>query len=232
MSYDADLIALIDQRIRAHTRRERAVATVQNRDTTGPGALAVFDGSSVGVPVKVLGNVFCKPGDRVVVDLYGSEWIVTGSFTATTFGEASRLLFGLPFATGSLMSPFYVDLSEFGALTFSKAFDETYIRIGMRASGYVSVAPTRASWAARITQIAGVTPYPATDHTVCILEYNTASVHQGVYSAYRIVGVPAGTYEITMRWRRDSGAGGITSDTNDLMLIEVDEQVRAAVPIL
>lgn len=237
MSYLDDQLELIDQRIRLSQRKTSANGTVVTRDTTGPGCTVLHDGASVATPAKVLGSVFANVGDRVVLDLYGSDWLVTGSFTALAFGEGNRAVDGLPSATGAMSSATFVDLTEYGSFSFSKAYDNTFVRVGLTASCFTSVAGTRVAWAVRVVQTAGNTTYGATDLTMGGFVMNAATSHTSVTKFKRYLGladggIPAGTYTVSLRWRRVSGTGTITADTNDEFAIELDERVRALAPIL
>lgn len=93
--YNDQMLAVVDARIRAASTVDHAVGTVNSRDTASTRAMVVFDGDNVAVPVKVLGGVDALAGDRVVLQRFGSEWVVLGSFTT---GRTVRVLA----ASGSL----------------------------------------------------------------------------------------------------------------------------------
>lgn len=223
----------VDQRIRLASSREKTSGTVVSRDTTGPKAMVRFDGATVAVPVKVAGSVYVQAGDRCLLDRYGtSDWIVTNSFGASSFGEASRSLDGLSIATGSLTSATFVDLTEFGTVSFDKAFDLTFVRVQVNSACFVSAVPTRILWAVRFTPTAGGIGYTPTDISVGGMNFNTASQHQAYTGMRRIISIPSGSYTVSLRWRRASGTGNAVADTNDSYAVELDERVRASVPIL
>lgn len=227
---DANLINLIDQRVRLHMARDRATGTCVARATTGPSADVQFDGSTVAMPVKVLGSVFLTPGDRCVLDKYGSEWVVTGSFSALGFGETSQL--GAPSGTsGSLSSSTFVDLQEIPALLFTKAYDNTYVRMAMLGMCKAETSSATMYFGLRWTPMES-NGYTAADYTMGYVQHDTAEVHRAGYASYRSIAIPAGNYTVQARWRRQSGTGTLKVDGADRFTIEIDEGVRAAVPVL
>lgn len=230
---DQNLIDLVDQRIRLSTARTRAAGTCVTRATTGPAADVIYDGSTVAMPVKVLGSVFLRPGDRCVLDLYGTDWVVTGSFTAQGFGESSKQSFGPVAGTGSLSSSTFLDLSEIGPMIFDKAFDNTYVRMALSASAYITsgTPPAMVQFGFRVTPV-DANGYTATDHSLTSILLDSATGHASGYYSVRATGLPAGRYSIQLRWRRSSGTALIKVDGNDVFSLEVDEGVRAVNPVL
>lgn len=231
---DDELIRLIDQRIRLARVQDRATGTVVSRDTTGPGCMVMFDGATVATPAKVSGTTFVQPGDRCMLDKYGtSDWLVTNSFNASSFGEGSRTIDGLSGTTAAMTSSSFVDIAEYGSFTFSKAFDLTLVHVQGMMAGFVTTAvPTRVIWAVRLTPITGGVGYTPTDTVIGSLNFNTVSQHQAVAGMRRLNNVPAGTYTVTFRWRRSSGTGNVFADANDTYGLQTDERVRAVTPIL
>jgi hypothetical protein len=55
---------------------------------------------------------------------------------------------------------------------------------------------------------------------------NVASSHTQLSGFTRVVGMPAGQYNISGRWRRVNGTGTLTQDSNDYVTIEADEIFR------
>lgn len=230
--YDDDQIALIDQRIRLHTKQTVSMGSIVSRDTTGPGAMAVMDGATVAVPVKVLGTSPVREGDRVTLELFGTEWLVTGTFSANGFGEANQAVEGLSGATGALTSGSFVDLTEFGSFEFTKNYDATFVRLQVQGSAFATGAIAKVFWALRFTALEGGAGYTPADISVGGMQINTLSAHIGYTSMRRVTNIPAGTYTVQLRWRRASGSGSIFADTNDSYAVEVDERVRSAAPVL
>jgi hypothetical protein len=229
---DENLVRLIDQRIAMSRAVTRATGTCITRATTGPGADVMFDGSTVAMPVKVLGTVFLTPGDRCVLDKYGTEWIVTGSFSALGLGEASRYVTGPSGGTGNLSSTSYVDFQEITPLGFNKRYDGTYIRIGMTASCYAETNTATMFFALRFSPTDTTTGYTATDYTTNYIFHHSTLEHRTNTAFRRILSVPAGYYLVQARWRKSSGSGTLKADAQDLFSIEIDEGIRESAPIL
>lgn len=231
MSYSEDMIALVDQRIALANKRDKAAGTVINRDTTGPGALVLFDGATTPMPVKCVGNVFCRESDRVVLDRYGSDWCITGAFVGPGFGEAFRRI---TYATGTVAatSTSYIDVTDFGTMVFNKIFDGTFVRIGQLWSGYANAVTTGCEFAVRFTATEGGEGFTPVDYSTGRCFMNASGDHQISYGSTRATGIPAGTYTVSYRLRRYTGAGNVVSDSNDQVFIELDERVRSNTPIL
>ena len=133
-----------------------------------------------------------------------------------------------------MTSSSFVDLTEFGTLSFTKYHDNTYVRLGMLWSGLGTATNTRVAFAARLTATEGGDGYTPIDYVAGTALIYTANARVQVYCSTRmsggVGGLPAGTYTITYRWRRMAGAGNVISDTFDPMLIEVDEDFREISP--
>lgn len=225
-----DMIALIDQRVRAAQARTRATGTCVDRDTTGPGATVIFDGDVMGVPVKVLGDVFLREGHRCLLDKYGSDWIVTGSFASYALGEVTSLQF--PSAALSTTVVTYADVTTINPFTFTKTMDGTKVRMAVHAGCYVTgTASTGARFGLTFTPTSGQV-YTPIDYNLAAIYHNQLSLHLPGYGQQRVAGLPAGSYSVQLRWRRLSGTGTCTCDSNDLMTMEVVEWLNSGAPIL
>lgn len=80
--YPAGLVDLIDTRVDAGRTKSRSVGTFVGIDSGY--AMVAFDGSSLALPCKYLAGVPLTPNARVAVDMYGSDWVVTGAFKLTS----------------------------------------------------------------------------------------------------------------------------------------------------
>jgi hypothetical protein len=228
VTVNEDQIRMIDQRIQQHHVRTWSVGTVVTRDTTGSGATVQMDGSAIASPVKCAGSVFCQPGDRVTLHRYGSDWVITNTFAAPGFGAADRYLDGLASATAALTSSAFIDLVEFGTFEFTKFHDWTSVRVGLACGAYTSAVPGKAIWAVRLTAITGGIGHTPSDLTLTQIYFNQASTHTYGSGFRRLTGIPAGTYTVSLRWRRQSGSGNIWSDTANTYSMELDERVPSA----
>lgn len=77
-TFDADLVALVDQRIRSNQYATSAVGVVASRSSVAD-ADVVFDGSQGAIPVKIAADVIADEGDRVLLNRFGSWWVIVGS---------------------------------------------------------------------------------------------------------------------------------------------------------
>lgn len=229
-------LALVQRMIaKATAQSGRQVGTVVSRDSTGPGATVLIDPASQPVPAKVTGSTFVQPGDRCLLDWYGDDLIITQSWSVTTFGEASLPLDALPSATTPLTSSSFVDLAEFGTFTFTKTFDLTFVYIQVQAEAYTtgtSGQTAKVFWALRFTPVEGGIGYTPTDISVGGININQLSTHVSYTSMRRRTDIPAGTYTVSLRWRRVSGAASVVADTNDSYAVGLDERVRTGTTIL
>lgn len=226
-------LRVVDERIRVARVKTRAMGTVISRETAGPNAMVLHDDATTPVPALCPGSVFCQPGDWVTVELYGTQWVITNSFSGPGFGEASRRLNGLGSTTGDLTSGSFVDLSEFGSFQFDKLFDNTFVQINALCSAYLNTGTnTKVEWAVRFTPIAGGIGYTPTDLSVGSLMFNPTLTHLSFRPERRTIGIPAGSYTVSLRWRRESGSGTPRADGGDSYYVGLDERVRAGAPVL
>ena len=229
---DADMIALIDQRIRAQQATTQAVGTCVQRATTGAGADVVFDGSTVAMPVKVLGHVFLQENYRCVLQKFGSDWVVTGSWAGLALGEAWMGLDGPVGGTGTLTSASYLDITEFPPILFRKAYDNTIVRIGLSVGAFCNSTNTVVRWAVRLTPTDSSNPYTPVDYTATQVVFNVAAMHVNSTGLTRNSGIPAGEYSCQIRWRRTVGIGGTNSNESDLYQLQLDENFQQNSPFI
>lgn len=226
MALDQSQIELIDQRIRAYRQMTEAAGSCVSRDSTGPGAMVVFDGSTVAMPVKVTGNVMLQEGDRCVMDRYGSDWVVTNSWSAVGLGRTFQTKFG-PTSPGVAQggSASFIDQTDIPVMTFTKVYDLTYVRLALSSGCYATTVGAGIRWGYRVTPVNTGTGYTATDYSMGWIFFNNANEHLSTYFATRATDMPAGDYVIQVRWRRGNGVTGATYDSNDLYTCEIDELV-------
>lgn len=80
MVYDAELVRLVDERVRAGLpSRSTRMGTMVTRD--GQACTVVFDGSAIATPVRVAGHVEAQPGDRVGLAQFEGEWVAVGGLS-------------------------------------------------------------------------------------------------------------------------------------------------------
>jgi hypothetical protein len=212
MTYNADQIRLIDARIAAYERVDKASGTLVSRDTSGPGATVAFDGSQVAMPCRVSADVLTQPGDRVVLQKYGSDWVVVGSFGFPALGSTHEVEFA---TAGTTTSSSYSDMSVVVTPSFVKYYDATQVRLAMIGSCYSTATSTSVRYGIRFNGVdyhMGYTAFSIANNRI-----------PSVAGWQRVDGIPAGEYTLTARWRRNSGTGTLTTSTDDLICMEADE---------
>lgn len=226
--YDERIIQIVDARIAKAAQQWTARGTVVDRDTVGPGATVVFDGDAIAVQVKVPGHVHIIEGDRVVLMLVATTWVVVGTFARRQLGEASARTNG-PVSSNTTTSATYVDAPADAIATITKRYDGTAVRVAMIADAFATAVTTVTQFAVRVAGLAGTdtaTTYTATDWFITQFAFNTASQHHETMGVIRVVNMPAGQYTLTPRWRRSAGTGTLTQDNNSYVTVEADEIFR------
>lgn len=233
----SELVALVDQRIRAAAVATRAFGTCAGRDVVGPGASVLFDGSTVAVPVKVLGHVVLRAGMRCTLDKYGTEWIVTGAFAVPEFGYTNMFVPGVVTTTTSAA---FTDVAGFPTFQFVKYHDATAVEFTQSAVCYSQTATSRMRYALRLTQTDGDTPYTPVDIVGVEIRLDDINIRSPQTQQWIVPGptntmgsdvnIPAGVYTGVWRWRRTNGTGTLTMDTTDQFSLTVREKVLPSSP--
>lgn len=222
MPYAADMIELIDGRIRNGQSVSSKMGTVTARDSTGSRCLVSFDGSSgVSQPVKCFEDRLVFVGDRVGCVKFQSDWIVVGNYTLRTLAEA---YLGWPFsAGGTTTSASYADMPQSPSVSLTKVRDGTTFMLSMSLSATVATATAVVRFGLHVGSLDGVTSY---DAQLINFAFNPLATHLG-FSGWAMApqADPAGGYTITARWLRQSGTGTPTIDANDQVSIAVREVV-------
>jgi len=197
------LMQAIREQIARNTPRTTDTGTVQSVRTEFYRAMVVMDGSSVAMPVKVIGNVNPGVGDRVHLTRYGSDWVITGAYATGGLGYGSVNESAAP---GTTSSGSYAAIPSASAFTFSKRWDFTVLRLDLLTSCYSATAFSRVQFA---IQIAGV-QYPLAKQW-----FNASFVRQTVGGFDTVGFVQAGDYTASVVWRLDAGSGAITQQVDD-----------------
>ena len=88
MTWNSELLNIIDYRIDSKAERVTALATVVEWSTTA--AMVLFDGAGLAVPVKTFGGVAAAVGSRVGLMRFGSTWTIIGSFDTPLRGKIAK----------------------------------------------------------------------------------------------------------------------------------------------
>lgn len=230
MTIPSELLGVIDSRVLAFTQQPFAMGTLLDRNSSGAGGVASFDGDSTGVPVKVLANVHVFPGDRVLmVRVIGSglrqpdlddtrkpspgEWVIIGGFTLRT-GPGTRVSTNGIFPGGGITNAgaSFTNIDSIAVLAITKQYDSTRLHVGLSVSLLINGAGVRAQLGARI----GSTDYPLD------LIHATTAQHMGHMGQTDIAALPAGDYTATARFRQDA-AGAIGANNADSYSFWVEE---------
>jgi hypothetical protein len=226
--FDQGIIDVIDARIAKATRRRDAFGTITVRDTTGPGAMVTFDGSTAAVPCKIFGHVHCFEGDRVALRLVETTWCVIGTFARRELAEAYDWQIGTSPASATTSATF-VDMPNAPTVaTFSKRYDGTAIRLSLYTTLWTSVADTDAQVGVRIAGRTGTetaSTFTPIDILTGRLQLDVAFVRGTIAGSKRVV-IPAGEYTFTARWKRTAGTGELRQDDRDHSTVEADEIFR------
>lgn len=189
------------------TRRIAAVTAVDA--TTGLVTLDLFP--DPGVPVLTSVGPLAVD-DLVLVDQYAHSAVVIGRPVAGPSPAVDFWSFGG--ATGSTTSGSNTTLAT-ASSSLLKRSALTRVEVDLRASCFTTLATnTEATFAVGL----GGTDYDIASH-FC----NPTGTHLSCSGIRYLTGIAAGTYTVTVRWRRTSGAGTLTRDANDTMSLSVKE---------
>lgn len=202
MTYNDVQLDVIDQRVRAAAGLNTTTGTMVSRDPNSNNGTALFDGSSVAVPVKVLPHTWARAGDRVTLDRYGSDWVVTGSF-GTGMPNEDTVTFNWSDTTTS------GSVADIGGTTGFKFVKErggaaTALWVEMNR-GTLVVNPGSTTVAVLGVWVDGA------GYDVVGITLITNNVHIPFSGALYIAGLGAGTWPVQPVWRRTSGTGTVNT---------------------
>lgn len=220
--YSESQIQIIDERFNALATVSTKMGTVVSRDTTGTGAVVVFDGSSgTGQPVKCFEHVIVMPNDRVGLVKYESEWIVTACYTGRGLADVSSQT---NFASlTQITSGTYVDLPGSPGVVYRKMRDSTTMEFSAALSSFGSNANNGAQLGLRVANTDLTVNSDIDIRKFLMHRPGTTDVHYDWSGVQRATGHPAGVYTITGRWYRYSGTGFVQVDTNDAFWVRCRE---------
>lgn len=219
MTANNDLVDLIDARIKQNMSKQKTMGTMTARDTTGPGAMVVFDGAVVEIPCRVAGNVHAAAGDRVGLIQFGNDWVVMFTYARRALGHTKTA--GV-FSVGTKGNTTWEDMPGSPTVTVTKHYDSTMLGIEVHASAYATTSSAKINVGVRITNPAAAYD---NDNSVYLFLYNDTLKHLA-YSGTNWTpnGVPpAGQYTLVLRWRREDGTGTLNVDGSDWYSLEVTE---------
>ncbi|GAA2843931.1 hypothetical protein Acy02nite_68520 [Actinoplanes cyaneus] len=117
--------------------------------------------------------------------------------------------------TGTTTVATYAALPGTSSLAFTKKYSGTQTKLIARLTA--SCAATAVSTVRMAVRISG------TDYDIAHRSFETVNKHDRLSGEREITGVSAGTYTVQAMWRRVSGTGTISSDSNDWLSLAIEE---------
>lgn len=165
--------------------------------------------------VKVAGNCWCRPGDKVGLTRFGSEWWVTAVLSrVTAAGPSTGGFFGTS-PGGNTTSTSPVDMPGTPTFAFTKHWTATPLILGCLSSVFHSTTTADCSLHLAFVDAAAVTT------TYLVYEHaegnagirNTIGGFRRIPDATYTSPLPAGDYTVRLRWSTASGT--INQNTDD-----------------
>lgn len=171
--------------------------------------------------VKVAGNCWCRPGDKVGLTRYGAEWYVTHILSRVAGPNVAG--YGRASAGGNTTSASAVDMPGAPTFPFTKQWSGTPMLLGMWSSLFQSVSAGTISLHLTFVDVdAASTTYLVYAHGEAgngarELLGGTRPIPDAVYTSP----LAAGPYTVRLRW--STAAGQINQNTADWMSAQVIE---------
>jgi hypothetical protein len=206
-----DLLRFVDERIARATpgpvTQFGTVVSVASLDFAERDAMVVRDDAQVATPARVAAGVVALPGDRCIVTRVGTVWVLTEVFTRRWQSETGNRWTGV---SGNTTSSSEQDVPGSPSFTFVKRFDDTQVRCDFAGTSFVTVAAT--------TQVMFSLDFSGT-HSVDVAEYyfNATSDHRTVAGIAFAPLIEAGVWTVTVQWRRMSGTGTVSQNSDDFV---------------
>jgi hypothetical protein len=218
--YNDRLLEIIDARVRASQRSTTATGTIASLDVIGMLAMVTMDGSTLAVPVKVPGSVAAAPGDRCLLQQFGSDWVVTSAFSIRWPEDKGINIMA---AAGSAAGTF-ANMPGTPSFPFTKRYGYT------RLLWTVKITTFSATLGSRVYTQATATGPPGT-FTQAVGQFQFAN-STGAPPIDRLLAgwdqeqlnVPVGDYTATLQWRTDTVApNSISVNAEDTITFRVRE---------
>lgn len=216
MVYNNDMLAIINQQVRAGQTAVTAMGTMvqRNLNTYDTQCVVIIDGSTQAIPVKIVGSVTAFDGDRVILNRVGSDWVVMASFVKRPLGSATYG--GTSFSSGNTSSGSYGDLPGSPSVSVTKAYNDTDLRVHIVMSAFATNVGAQVRVGVSI-------PEQAVLANVGNFFYNVNNTHLTVAGIGLVPGVNAGTLTVKGQWLLSGGVGPINVDSGDWISMDVQE---------
>jgi hypothetical protein len=216
VSLDLDLIQAIDARVAVAMARWTTWGTVASR-TDLQNAMVTFDGATMAIPCKVLGDCDILEGDRVALLLIGPWWTVIGAMARhwpTDFGATVDQT-----TPGNTASSSFVDLPTTTSFTFTKRWDATQVEVYMAARAYISGTLGGVEFGAGFSS----PRYAAQTFAVASSKFSNVGDYDTCTETVWLPSIPADTYTVSAQWRRYTGTGSLNVDGDCSVTITAKE---------
>jgi hypothetical protein len=219
VTLDAQMLALIDDRIRRTITRTLRPGTFADRTADAAG-MAVMDQDTTAVPVLIGGDVLVSPGDRVVLAQVGSAWVVLVSLGAQWPAERQ---YEYTAAGETTVTSVYADAPGIPVVanrTIVKARTASSLIARVDATAFYTVASTDLQWAVLLTDLDVGTTYGPT----LIASWFSGDLNRTPHGRQvKLLNIPAGRYDAKLQWRRAVGTGTVTMNADDRYTFNIRE---------
>lgn len=214
MTYADRLVQIADERAAKAIAEQpptdaNYAAVVVSVSADGLTAMVTQDGAQTPTPVKVMGHVHCRAGDRVGVGKWG-EWYVCG-----VFGRVAGLAEAYVSQAGQVgsASTSWADLPGSPGGTFSKRWTASQVAVDVAVSGYSTLTGSVIN--VGITKDGGSTTDKVFDFQAAVNSGNSADLNRHSISGTGQFAWAAGTYTWRLRWMLAGGGQAFQTDADD-----------------
>lgn len=212
--YNANSLAVISHMITASKDQITAQGTLTERSAALPGhGMCIIDPSTQAVPVKIFRGTPVRPGDRVCLIKFGSDWVVVDGFGTSFIPAPITGVFDFnPIFTTTSAS--YVDMGDSPTITLTKRYDWTDIDVDWRSTSYAVGTSSAVMFGLLVNGV---------DYDVLRFTHTQSTVRMPQTARVQINDLPAGQWSFVGRWFRASGTATLTMNLDDYLYLTVTE---------
>jgi hypothetical protein len=219
MGLTRDQIEAIDARVEERFNallklgRFSALGTVVEHVPGTTVAMVVIDGSNQATPVKVYQDCQPRQNDRVGLIKFYGYWHVIANYA---HNWPAKVSYNDAAGTGTMASSAFEDTPGADNFDFTKRYDNSGLELGVSASLFITVSSlTGCWWAMRVTGASLTGVAVDNEYNIVHHQFNAQSQSHHFMGEDTFYDVPAGSYNIRLRWRRGSGTGTLNQNTAD-----------------